>query len=159
MSPVSNLPQAVLALAYYVALVGLIRIAGKRLAGQTSTIDLIVLISLGVVLQELLLKPGPENALVFIGVVFCSHRLMSTLTSRFPAVRRLVRGGPRQLVQNGRVLRQALEREGLSYDDLLAGLRKLGHESPDGLAVAHIEETGHITAISAQNPTPEPTSR
>jgi hypothetical protein len=44
-----QVPQAV---AYYAALLGMMRLAGKRLAGQTTTFDLLVLISLAVVLQE-----------------------------------------------------------------------------------------------------------
>ncbi len=44
--------QAVKALAYYAALIVIMRLAGKRLAGQTTTFDLIVLITLGVVDSE-----------------------------------------------------------------------------------------------------------
>ena len=46
------LSQAAKAAAYYIALIVLVRIAGKRLAGQTTTFDLLVLITLGVVLQS-----------------------------------------------------------------------------------------------------------
>ena len=38
--------QAVKALVYYAALIVIMRLAGKRLAGQTTTFDLIVLITL-----------------------------------------------------------------------------------------------------------------
>ena len=44
--------QVLLAGAYYAALLALFRLAGKRLAGQTATPDLVVLIGLAVVLQE-----------------------------------------------------------------------------------------------------------
>jgi uncharacterized membrane protein YcaP (DUF421 family) len=40
------LQQIVSGLAFYAALVALTRLAGKRLAGQTTTFDLIVLISI-----------------------------------------------------------------------------------------------------------------
>jgi hypothetical protein len=52
------LVQAALALAYYASLVTLMRLAGKRLAGQVTTFDLVVLITLGVVLQSTALRPG-----------------------------------------------------------------------------------------------------
>jgi hypothetical protein len=35
----------------------------------------------------------------------------------------------------------------VSRDELLAGLRKLGFESPDGVHLAVLEETGHISAV------------
>ncbi len=45
--PEQLLVQAIKALVYYAALIVIMRLAGKRLAGQTTTFDLIVLITLG----------------------------------------------------------------------------------------------------------------
>jgi uncharacterized membrane protein YcaP (DUF421 family) len=59
-----------------------------------------------------------------------------------------VRGAPRPLVRYGQVEHDALADEGLSYDDLLAGLRKLGFDSPGNVALATLEETGHISAVA-----------
>jgi uncharacterized membrane protein YcaP (DUF421 family) len=61
-----------------------------------------------------------------------------------------VRSCPRPLIQNARVDYQALESEGLSYEELLAGLRKLGYSSPAGIRIATLEETGHISAIAME---------
>lgn len=45
-------------------------------------------------------------------------------------------------------------------DELLAGLRKLGHSSPEGIRSATLEETGHISAIPLEREEPAPpTSR
>lgn len=147
-----ELPEALLqvprALAYYVGLVVILRLAGKRLAGQTATLDLVVLIGLGVVLQENALRPGLVNALVFIATVFGAHRGLALACARSAKLRRLVRGAPRPLVRHGQVEHDALADEGLSYDDLLAGLRKLGFDSPANVALATLEETGHISAVA-----------
>ena len=75
--------QAAKACAYYAGLIVLLRLAGKRLAGQTTTFDLIVLITLGVVLQSTALQDGFWNALVFIVTVFALHRLVA-LCARAP---------------------------------------------------------------------------
>jgi uncharacterized membrane protein YcaP (DUF421 family) len=143
--------QGLLALAYYAGLVVIMRLAGKRLAGQTTTFDLVVLISLGVVLQQVALRKGTANALIFIAIVFLAHRGLAFWCARSTRVRRLVRGAPRPLVRNGEVAYDALADEGLSYEDLLAGLRKLGHAGPRGLRLAILEETGHISAIAADD--------
>jgi uncharacterized membrane protein YcaP (DUF421 family) len=142
--------QVLLALAYYVALLVIVRLAGKRLAGQTTTFDLLVLISLGVVLQQTVLREGTANALLFVATVFVAHRGLALWCARSRAMRRLIRGGPRPLVRDGQVAYDALEEEGLSYEDLLAGLRKLGHEGPQNIHLATLEETGHISAIVSQ---------
>jgi uncharacterized membrane protein YcaP (DUF421 family) len=139
--------QLLLALAYYFMLVVLMRLAGKRLAGQTTTFDLIVLIALGVVLQQTMLLPGKVNAAIFIGTVFFTHRGLALWSARSRRVRRLLRGAPRPLIRDGQVAYDALEDEGLSYEELLAGLRKLGHAEPARIRLATLEETGHISAV------------
>ncbi len=146
--------QALSAAAYYAGLVVLMRLAGKRLAGQTTTFDLIVLITLGVVLQQSALRPGIANALVFVGVVFALHRGLSLASSRSRRLRWLVRGRPRPLVVEGRVSEEALAEEGMSPDELLAGLRRLGYDSPRQVRLAVLEETGHVSAVPLDRPRP-----
>lgn len=144
--------QAALALCWYASLVLLMRLAGKRLAGQTTTFDLVVLISLGVVLQQTVLREGAGNALVFVVAVFAAHRGLAAWCARSWRVRRLVRGVPRALVRDGRVCHDALEDESLSLDELCAGLRKLGYEGPEAVRLATLEETGHVSAIPIDAP-------
>jgi uncharacterized membrane protein YcaP (DUF421 family) len=141
------LQQVLLALAYYLALIVMMRLAGKRLAGQTTTFDFVVLISLAVVLQETMLREGPSNAAIFIATVFAVHRGLASWCARSRRVRRLLRGAPRPLIRDGQVAHDALEDEGLSYEELLAGLRKLGHADPAKIRLATLEETGHISAV------------
>lgn len=140
--------QVALAVAYYVAIVLIVRMAGKRLAGQVTSFDLIVLIGLAVVLQELTLEDGKVNAVVFIVTVLLVHRTVAHVESRSPRLRELLRGKPRTLIVNGKVLPEALKAEGMSEEDLCAGLRKLGHASKHNIRLAVLEETGHISAIA-----------
>ena len=139
--------QALKAAAYYVALVVLVRVAGKRFAGQTTTFDLLVLITLGVVLQSAALAEGTANAIAFVLTVFGLHLLNGWACARSRRIRHVLRGKPRPLVRDGRVLERALELEGVSHAELLAGLRKLGYARVDDVSLAVLEETGHISAV------------
>ena len=139
--------QVGMALLYYAVLLAILRLAGKRLAGQTTTLDLVVLIALAVVVQGALLEPGRLNAVVFVVTVFAAHRLTALASARSRVVRELVRGRPVVLIEDGRIDRHRLEREGLSLADLDAGLRKLGYEDPKEIKTAVLEETGQISAI------------
>lgn len=139
--------QAAKAAAYYAALIVLMRMAGKRLAGQTTTFDLIVLITLGVVLQSMALQKGLANGIVFVVTVFTLHRLIALLCARSSMVRHLICGKPRVLIRNGEILEQALLDEGISRAELLAGLRKLGYESAETVKLATLEEKIHISAV------------
>jgi uncharacterized membrane protein YcaP (DUF421 family) len=139
--------QALYAVVYYALLVLVLRLAGKRLAGQTTTFDLVVLIQLAVVLQMTLLRQGVANAVVFVMTVLALHRLVAQACAQSPWLRKLLRGEPRTLVNHGVVLDDALEDEGMSRAELLAGLRKLGFASPEEVELAVLEETGHISAV------------
>lgn len=145
-----SLAQQVLnALIYYLAVLVLVRFAGKRLAGQMTTFDLVVLIGLVVAAQMQALQPGTANAVVFILSVLLIHRLVAWLCTRSKRIRRLLRGRPRALIRAGVVDQAALRDEGVSLDELMAGLRKLGYDSPAAVKLAMLEETGHISAIAA----------
>jgi len=140
--------QGAKAAAYYVGLLVLVRLAGKRMAGQTTTFDLLILITLGVVMQTAAVQSGAANAMVFVVTVFALHRLVAVLCARSRGFRHLVRGKPRPLVRDGRIIERALELEGVTHAELLAGLRKLGHERPEDVKLAVLEETGHISAVA-----------
>lgn len=150
--------QVAKALAYYAALIVIMRLAGKRLAGQTTTFDLIVLITLAVVIQSTALQRGWTNALVFVVTVFAAHRGLAALCASSSVIRHLVRGKPSVLVRDGRIVESALERESISRDELLAGLRKLGYDSVQPVKLAVLEETGHISAVGVDDASPTATS-
>jgi uncharacterized membrane protein YcaP (DUF421 family) len=139
--------QAAKAAAYYAALLLVVRMAGKRMAGQTTTFDLIVLITLGVVIQSAALDDGVANAATFVITVFVLHRGTTLICARSRRVRHLLRGKPRPLVRDGRVIEQALALEGVTHAELHAGLRKLGYASVEDVRLAVLEETGHISAV------------
>lgn len=139
--------QVAKAAAYYLGLLVLVRAAGKRMAGQTTTFDLLVLITLGVVMQTTALQQGFWNAATFIVTVFVLHRGTAAICTRSRWVRHVIRGKPRPLVRDGRVIERALALEGISQAELLAGLRKLGYEHADDVKLAVLEETGHISAV------------
>ena len=122
------------------------------MAGQTTTFDLIILIALGVVLQSAALQDGAGNAVVFVLTVFALHRMTAMLCAHSRFVRHVVRGKPRPLVRDGHVIARALELEGITHAELLAGLRKLGYDRPDDVKLAVLEETGtHLCGGKRQN--------
>ena len=131
--------QALKAVGYYVSVLALVRFAGKRLAGQTTTFDLIILITLGVVIQNAAVEPGAMNALVFVATLAITHKIMALLSANSVVIRDIVRGKPRELMRDGRILDQALAEEGMTEAELRAGLRNLGCERIEEIKVAVLE--------------------
>jgi uncharacterized membrane protein YcaP (DUF421 family) len=96
---------------WYATLVALIRLAGKRLAGQTATVDFMVLVTLSVVLQQALVADGRVAAFSFVLTVFLAHKILSLAIRRFTWLRKLIRSTPRPLVLNGQIDHRALREE------------------------------------------------
>ncbi len=127
--------------------IAIFRISGKRLAGQTTTFDLIIFISMAVAVQNATLRDGATNALVFVLTVFGMHWATTLLTVRSKKFRHLIRGRPRTLIEHGQLNHAAMRAENITIEELRAGLRKLGIENLEQVRSAHLEETGHISAI------------
>jgi uncharacterized membrane protein YcaP (DUF421 family) len=141
---------------YYVGVVAVVRIGGKRLAGQIGTFDLIVLIQLTTVLQRMALGNSAAEGFTFLATVMVCHLGLAWVSTGSRTVRRLLRGAPRILVRDGLVVYEALEAEHISREDLLAGLRKQGFASPEEVKLAVLEETGHLSAVARDDAAPRP---
>lgn len=139
--------QAGQAVLFYLLIIILFRVSGKRLAGQTTTFDLVILISLSVATQRATLLEGTANTVVFMAIVLFLHHLQTRLCMKYEFMRTLIRGKSAQLIEDGIIDKKTLKDEGLTMDELNAGLRKAGIESPEEVKAAHLEETGHITVI------------
>jgi uncharacterized membrane protein YcaP (DUF421 family) len=150
------LEQVGLALLFYALVIGMFRLAGKRLAGQTTTFDLLVLISLTVALQQVTLLEGMAPALVFVATVFAAHLGTAKICAHSSVVRHFIRGKPCDLIQNGEILYSALRSENMTLEELKAGLRKLGINDVTKVQSAFLEETGHISAIEMESAHQEP---
>ena len=132
---------------FYLGVILLFRLAGKRLAGQITTFDLMVLIALIVTLQGAFLLDGRENKFVFVITGFILHLGTSALCRKYAWLRHLLRGKPTHLVQEGELVYANIRQEGLTLEELHAGLRKAGIEDVGQVKVAFLEETGQISAI------------
>lgn len=147
MTPQEALVQITLGLLFYFSVVLIFRLAGKRFAGQTTTFDLVILISLSVAIQHATLREGTLNALIFVVTVFVFHLLLARICQINTTVRQIIRGRPCPLVRNGEVLYSNLRKEGMSLDELNAGIRKMGIAEISRIKEAYLEETGQISVI------------
>ncbi len=110
----------------YIFLLIAFRIVGKRELASMTPFDLIILLTIANVLQNAMI--GPDNSLTggLIGAtaMFAANSIIAQLSYHVPGFERFVVGQPTSLIQNGRILKQNLERELLTLDDLKQALRK-----------------------------------
>jgi uncharacterized membrane protein YcaP (DUF421 family) len=140
-------------LIYAVFFIGL-RIFGKRELGQFTIFDLVLLLLVANALQPAI--TGPDNSVtggaIIIAVLLLINRGIALLRSRWPAFDHLIEPPPTVVVQDGKLIKQAIDKEGLSVDDIEMALREHGVDKIDDCKLAVLENDGSISCISKDSP-------
>ena len=134
----------------YILLLVMFRIAGKRSLAQITTFDFVLLLIIGEATQQALLRDDYSvvNACIVIATLILLEIALSHVAARFPAVDRALEGLPLVIVENGKLLRERLERERLDESEILAAARELhGLERLADIKYAVLERSGGITIV------------
>jgi uncharacterized membrane protein YcaP (DUF421 family) len=138
---------------YAVFFIGL-RLFGKRELGQFTIFDLVLVLLVANALQPAI--TGPDNSLtggiIIILVLLLLNRGIALLRSRWPAFDHLIEPPPTVLVENGKLNKKNLEKEGLSEDDLDMALREHGVDKLEGCKLAVLENDGGISVVTKDSP-------
>jgi len=125
----STLAEIVLrtAVIYGIVLVG-IRLSGKREVGQMTPFDLVLLLLIANAVQNAM--TGPDTS-VLGGVtaavtLLALNAIVSRLGVRDTRIRKFVGGTPSLLVYNGAIIKEHLQKEGITAGDLGLALREHG---------------------------------
>lgn len=133
----------------YLFLLVAFRLAGKRLLGQLTAFDLVVLLIISNVLQNAAIGNDVSlgGGLLGASVIMALNWLVAWLTFRHKRVERLVENTPTILVKHGEVLHANLEREHMSMPELRAALRREGIATMSEVRYAILEEDGRVSVI------------
>jgi uncharacterized membrane protein YcaP (DUF421 family) len=134
----------------YIVLLVLFRIAGKRSLAQVTTFDLVLLLLISEATQEAMIDNDNSmtNALLVVITLIGMNILFSVLTRRWRGFEKLVDDVPLVIVENGKPLRERMDKERVSENDVMEAARELeGLERLEQIKFAIIERSGHITVI------------
>ncbi len=136
----------------YVVLVVFFRIAGKREAGQLSTLDLIVLLVISNAVQNAMVGENTTllAGLLAAGVILALDRGLHWVTDRSKPLRLAIEGEPVLLVEDGKVLHEHLASEGISERELAVALRQNQLMSAMEARYVFLETNGQISVIPRQ---------
>jgi uncharacterized membrane protein YcaP (DUF421 family) len=134
---------------YAFLIIGL-RVLGKRELGQMSLYDLVLIVILGNAVQNAMINNDNTlgGGLVAAAVLLIVNRGFNQVIARSKTAERYLIGEPVLLVNDGKLLRASMEREGITNEQLEAALREHGF---DGLADVHmvvLEVDGTMSVIS-----------
>lgn len=135
----------------YGALIVLLRTSGKRTLTKMNAFDFVVTVALGSTLATILLSrevPLAEGVLALALLILLQY-LVTWLSVRWRAVRRVVASEPSLLLHEGEFLRATMRRERVTEDEVRQALRKKGVEDPTGARAVVLESDGTFSVIAA----------
>lgn len=133
----------------YLALYGILRVAGKRESGALTLNDLLVVVlvaqatSSGLVGDE---AGIPDSLLAVLTILFWSF-VIDALAYRFRRLRVLLKSAPALIVSDGRLHRRALRRELMQDDEVMSQLRLHGITDLQQVERAYLEVNGMISVV------------
>ena len=142
----------------YVALVSLLRVAGKRELAQLNPFDLVVLLLLSNAVQNAII--GNDNTLTggLVGAVTLVglNYLVVRFTFKHKRLDQIFEGTPSTLIEGGELRRDALAKELLTESELMTVAHKQGFDSLD--EVDHcVLEPGGVFFMQGKTPSNDTT--
>jgi uncharacterized membrane protein YcaP (DUF421 family) len=134
---------------YVVFFIGL-RLFGKRELGQFTTFDLVLVLLVANALQPAI--TGPDNSVtggaIIVAILLVFNRGVAMLRNWWPWFDHLIEPPPTVVVQDGTVIKESLEKEGLSVDDVEMAIREHGVDKLRDVKVAVLENDGSISVVT-----------
>jgi len=133
----------------YVLVLVLLRIAGKRELGQMSPVDLVVILVIANAVQNAM--TGGDNSLLG-GVLAAStlvamNLLFDRVGIRLPVLQNLFTSEPTLLLEDGKLVDKACQRENISLEDIEMSAREHGIDDLRDVHAAILERDGSISII------------
>ena len=145
----SLLRVAIMAICAYVAMVVLLRVSGNRTLSKMSAFDFVVTVALGSSLATVILSNDVTLAMgvTAFAVLISLQFIVTWLSVRIPALRRIVTGEPMLLLYRGQFLERSLRRTRVAREEVHAALRQQGLRSLDDAEAVILETDGSITVV------------
>jgi uncharacterized membrane protein YcaP (DUF421 family) len=136
--------------AVYVILLAVFRIAGRRTLSEMTSFDLVLLLIVSESVQQAMLDDDNSltNGLLVACTLLLTDVAFTLLKRRSRHMEKLIDGVPTIIVDNGRPLKDRMERARIDDADVLSAARELqGLSSMRQIQYAVLEANGKITVI------------
>ena len=140
---------ALRAIALYVFVVFIMRIIGRREISTLTPFDLVLLIVLGDAIQQGLTQDdySVTGAIVAVSALAVMQVTTSYISYRVKPFRKVLKGEPIILIEDGKLLSQNMRRERVTADDVAEEMRTQQIATFDQVQRAILESNGTISFI------------
>jgi uncharacterized membrane protein YcaP (DUF421 family) len=138
----------------YLAVVTLLRAAGKHSLAKTNAYGLVITVALGsalasaVLTKEVTLADGVLAIALLLGLQY----LFSSLISRYRWAARYLTASPALLVRNGQLLEDQLRRERVTPAEIRAAVRRAGLARVEDVLAVVLETDGSLSVVPKGTP-------
>lgn len=138
---------------FYIFIILIYRIMGKREVGQLGIVDLIV----SILIAELVAisiedtKVSIMSSIIPIITLVVLQIVLSYSSLKNPKLRTALDGSPSFIIKNGKVNYNEMIRQKYNLDDLLTQLREKGYRNIEEIEYAILENNGTLSIFSYQN--------
>lgn len=133
----------------YAALVLLLRISGKRTLTKMNAFGLVVTVALGSTLATVLLSKSVALAegILALALLILLQYAITWVSVRSPRFQAIVKAQPSLLVYRGEFLPDALRRQRVMREEVMAILRAQGRKKLDGALAVVLETDGSFSVV------------
>lgn len=134
------------------------RIVGKRELGQMSAFELVLLVTMGDLIQQGVTQEdySVTGATLTVGTFALLIVFFSYISWRFKRTRPKLEGQPVIVVQGGRMREEVMRYERLSDSELMEALRQQGIDDVSKVKVGILEPDGNFSFFTEQEHEPPP---
>lgn len=133
----------------YIALVVMLRVAGKRTLSKMNAFDFVVTVALGSTLASIVTSKDLPlvEGIGALALLITLQVVAALAATRWPTVNGLLKSEPRLLARNGQLLERAMRTERITEDEVMAALRSQGLEHLSEAQAVILESSGDISVI------------
>lgn len=141
--------MAIAGSAAYACAIVMLRISGSRTLSKMSAFDLVITIAFGSTLSAVLVNSSVSLAtgVAALGLLVVLQYVVAALAARSKRFSSLITTRPVLLAWEGRTLEEAMRRERVSCDDMLAALRQHGLAGFGQVQAVVLEADGSLSVV------------
>jgi uncharacterized membrane protein YcaP (DUF421 family) len=130
----------------------LLRLMGKREIGQLTPLDFVTIVVMGDLIQQGITHNdfSLTGAALAISTFAFWTLVLGWAGFLYPPAEKLLEGQARILIRDGKVLREALRRDRLTYDEVESEMRMAGIGRLEDVHLAMLEPLGKISFIKKE---------
>jgi uncharacterized membrane protein YcaP (DUF421 family) len=134
----------------YGVLVVLLRASGKRTLAQMNSFDFVITVAVGATFGRVMTARSVAlaEAVTAFAVLIALQYIVAKMQLRSPRISSLVTASPTMLAYSGSVIDDALRRERVTEDEVLAAVRKHGYGDLSETAAVIMETDGSLAVIA-----------